>query len=146
MAIEVKKVKFNDELWPQVRDIRLDVFVVEQHVDEEEEYDEYEPDCPHFLAIYEGEPAGTARWRRTEKGFKLERFAVLKKFREKGVGASLVRTTLAEVLPLLKNGDEIYLHAQVQALPFYEKLGFEAFGEMFIEAEIEHRKMRFAKK
>jgi predicted GNAT family N-acyltransferase len=143
MGIEIQKVKFNDLLWPQVRQIRFDVFVEEQKVDEEEEYDEYEEESAHFLAFADGKAAGTARWRKTEKGVKLERFAVLIPFRGMGVGAALVRATLGEVLPMQEPGSEIYLHAQVQALPFYEKLGFRAYGDLFYEAGIAHRKMRF---
>jgi len=142
MNITVQKATFGDSLWFTIKEIRYEVFVVEQKVDEAEEYDEFESECPHFLAYAEGTPAGTARWRTTEKGFKLERFAVLENFRKFGVGSALVQAVLAEVLPI-SEGKKIYLHAQVQALPFYQKLGFEAFGEEFIEAEIMHRAMKW---
>ena len=142
MNITVQKATFGDSLWFTIKEIRYEVFVVEQKVDEAEEYDEFESECPHFLAYAEGTPAGTARWRTTEKGFKLERFAVLENFRKFGVGSALVQAVLAEVLPI-SEGKKIYLHAQVQALPFYQKLGFEAFGEEFVEAEIAHRAMKW---
>jgi predicted GNAT family N-acyltransferase len=143
MTIKIEKVVFEGPLWQEVRDIRFKVFVEEQAVDEAEEYDEFEKLSPHFLAFVDGIPAGTARWRKTEKGLKLERFAVLSHFRKMGVGAALVRATLAEVIPLKKENEWIYLHAQVQALPFYAKLGFESFGDEFVEADILHRKMKF---
>jgi len=142
MNIVIKKAAFEDESWPAIKKIRYIVFVIEQNVDEAEEYDEFESECPHFLAYAEGTPAGTARWRTTEKGFKLERFAVLEPFRKFGVGSALVQAVLAEVLPI-SAGKKIYLHAQLQALQFYQKLGFEAFGEEFIEAEIMHRAMKW---
>lgn len=145
MNIEVKKAAFEDTLWPLIKEIRYTVFVIEQKVDEAEEYDEFEPECPHFLAFTDGTPAGTARWRKTEKGYKLERFAVLESVRKYGVGSALVKAVLAEVLPI-SNGKPIYLHAQAHALPFYQKLGFEAFGDEFIEAEIVHRAMKYAGK
>ena len=141
MNIEVKKAAFEDELWPEIKEIRYTVFVREQNVDEAEEYDQYESGCPHFLAFANGTPAGTARWRKTEKGFKLERFAVLEPFRKYGVGSALAKTVLAEILTIA-NGKPIYLHAQVQAIPFYQKLGFEPFGDEFIEAEIVHMAMK----
>ena len=143
MALEIIQVKFGDPYWKQVRDIRFEVFIQEQKVDEQEEYDEYEEESHHFLALAGGLPAGTARWRTTDKGIKLERFAVLLSMRGNGVGSALVKACLREALPNLKNGQEIYLHAQVQALPFYQKLGFTAFGDLFSEAGIEHRKMKF---
>lgn len=143
-SIQIIPVRFGDENWEAVTKIRTEVFVQEQAVDEAEEYDGFEETSRHFLAVVDGKPAGTARWRTTEKGFKLERFAVLKAFRRKGVGSHLVQATLEEVLP--KAGldkAKIYLHAQVQALPFYAELGFVAFGPEFIEADILHRAMHY---
>jgi predicted GNAT family N-acyltransferase len=142
--ITLKNPVFEQALWEEVRKIRTEVFVVEQAVDEAEEYDEHESTARHFLAYADGEPAGTARWRQTEKGFKLERFAVLQKFRGKGVGKVLVEAVLSEVIPEAKaSGKPIYLHAQVQALPFYAGLGFTPYGELFDEANILHRAMAF---
>lgn len=143
MDIHVKTLRAGDAHWPVVKAIRYEVFVQEQKVDEREEYDEFEEEAQHFLALADNRAAGTARWRKTEKGYKLERFAVLENFRKSGVGSALVQAVLEEVLPLRKAGELIYLHAQVQALPFYARLGFEAFGEEFVEAEILHRKMKF---
>lgn len=122
--------------------IRKKVFVEEQNVPESEEYDEFENTARHFLAFFLKHPAGTARWRFTDKGVKLERFAVLKEFRGKGVGHALVQ----EVLKDIKNhpdyhGQLIYLHAQTTAVPLYSKSGFQPVGEMFLECDIEHFKM-----
>src|SRR5690349_4368223 len=69
--------------------IRHEVFVVEQEVDERLEY-EHEEESTHFLAWYGDEPVGTARWRSTEKGVKLERFAVNREARNMGIGALLI--------------------------------------------------------
>lgn len=142
MEILVEKCSFEDENWPEIRRIRYEVFVVEQLVSEEEEYDEFEQANPHFLARVGGKPAGTARWRQTDKGYKLERFAVLKSFRSMGVGAALVRAVLADVGPKAQ-GLPIYLHAQLQAAPFYAKLGFKPYGPEFFEANIPHVAMRY---
>jgi predicted GNAT family N-acyltransferase len=143
-SITIEHPVFEQALWEEVRTIRTEVFVVEQLVDEEEEYDLYEATARHFLAFLEGEPAGTARWRQTEKGFKLERFAVLQRFRGKGIGKALVNAVLSEVIPQAKAaGKPIYLHAQVQALPFYAGLGFAPYGELFEEANIVHQAMAF---
>jgi predicted GNAT family N-acyltransferase len=142
-AIHIKSASFQDAIWPEIRAIRDLVFIQEQAVSEEEEYDEYEAVSRHFCAYVVGKPAGTARWRRTEKGIKLERFAVLKESRKLGVGRALVGAVLQDVFQQEAAPGSIYLHAQLHAIPFYEKSGFEAFGDIFSEADILHRIMYF---
>lgn len=122
--------------------IRRKVFVEEQHVSAEEEYDEFETSSTHFLAFSEGNPCGTARWRHTSNGVKLERFAVLGAFRGKGVGKALVKAVLDDVFSQQPEPIErIYLHAQVTAVPLYAGFGFVSVGPMFDEAGIQHYKM-----
>ena len=122
------------------------MFVEEQHVPEDEEYDNFEKTARHFLAFFAKAPCGTARWRFTENGIKLERFAVLKEFRGKGVGTQLVEKILEDVRqhPQFKN-QSIYLNAQLDAMPLYEKSGFKKVGEMFLECDIKHYKMTLNK-
>lgn len=122
--------------------IRREVFVEEQRVSAEEEYDEFEDISTHFLARADGKPCGTARWRRTSNGVKLERFAVLKIFRGMGVGKALVKAVLDDVFSQQPEPIErIYLHAQVTAIPLYSGFGFVSIGPMFEEAGIQHYKM-----
>lgn len=122
--------------------IREEVFVIEQEVAPEEEYDEFEDTSIHFLARVDGNPAGTARWRFTDKGIKLERFAVLKKERGKGVGQALVKSVLEDIaLHPEAKGKKLYLHAQLTAIPLYAKFGFKQVGDMFEECNILHYKM-----
>ncbi|AKD55661.1 GNAT family N-acetyltransferase [Spirosoma radiotolerans] len=122
--------------------IRRQVFVEEQHVDAREEYDEFEESSTHFLARVDGTPCGTARWRRTSNGVKLERFAVLADFRGMGVGKALVKAVLDDVFSQQPEPIErIYLHAQVTAMPLYAGFGFVSVGPMFEEAGIQHYKM-----
>ena len=137
--ISVKKINDPSEL-QTVFDIRQKVFVEEQNVPQEEEYDEFEETSVHYLATYNSKPAGVARWRETDKGIKLERFAVLPEFRNKEVGGYILKQVLADVLPL-HPGKTIYLHAQVPAMNFYARYGFKKVGEMFSECDIEHFKM-----
>ncbi len=123
-------------------DIRELVFVVEQEVDAAEEYDEFEDSSVHFLAKVEGTPVGTARWRFTENGVKMERFAVLKAARGKGVGQALVAAVLVDIDQHPDtNGKKKYLHAQIHAMPLYAKFGFQAVGDQFEECAILHYKM-----
>jgi len=119
--------------------IRKEVFVIEQDCPPELEY-ENEEICIHYLAYYNGSPAATARWRQTENGFKLERFAVLKEYRMKGIALALVQRLLEDVKPFNKT---IYLHAQITAMPLYAKAGFQPTGPQFEEASIQHYKMVF---
>ncbi len=121
----------------QVFAIRKEVFVHEQNCPPELEW-EYEDESVHFLATVNTEPAGAARWRKTANGYKLERFAVLKKFRGFGVGQALVKAVLAD---LPEGAEPVYLHAQIQAVALYEKFLFEKMGEEFEEAGIRHYKM-----
>jgi predicted GNAT family N-acyltransferase len=116
-------------------EIRRKVFVEEQNVPAEEEFDDFEKIATHYLAMMEDIPAGTARWRYTDNGIKLERFAVLKEYRNQKVGSELLKAVLGDVIPLRQL---IYLHAQVQAVPFYKRHGFEKEGDMFSECDIDH--------
>ncbi|MES2279200.1 MAG: GNAT family N-acetyltransferase [Bacteroidota bacterium] len=134
--IQVNKVTDPAEL-EKVFAIRREVFVGEQNCPPELEW-EFEDESTHFLATFDGEPAGASRWRKTDKGYKLERFAVLQKFRGYGVGQALVQAVLAD---LPTGADYVYLHAQIQAVTLYEKFNFEKTGPEFEEAGIRHYKM-----
>jgi predicted GNAT family N-acyltransferase len=134
--IQVNKVTDPAEL-EKVFAIRREVFVGEQNCPPELEW-EFEDESNHFLATVDGEPAGASRWRKTDKGYKLERFAVLQKFRGYGVGQALVKAVLADLPP---GAGYVYLHAQIQAVTLYEKFGFEKTGPEFEEAGIRHYKM-----
>jgi predicted GNAT family N-acyltransferase len=134
--VQVNKVTDPADL-EKVFAIRREVFVGEQNCPPELEW-EHEDESNHFLATVDGVPAGASRWRKTDKGYKLERFAVLKNFRGHGVGQALVQTVLND----LPDGvDYVYLHAQVQAVTLYERFGFVKTGPEFEEAGIWHYKM-----
>jgi len=134
--INVQKVTEQSDL-EKVFAIRREVFVGEQNCPPELEW-EFEEESNHFLATIDGVPAGASRWRKTDKGYKLERFAVHKDFRGKGVAQALVKVVLAD---LPTDANYIYLHAQIQAVGLYEKFGFEKAGSEFEEAGIRHYKM-----
>ena len=125
-------------------EIRRKVFVEEQQVPAEEEYDEFEKTARHFLAYDSaGLPCGTARWRYTPKGVKLERFAVLQSCRGKGVGSALVQKVLLDIAAQPEAAAKPrYLHAQVTAMPLYEKFGFKPEGPEFLECDIRHYLMK----
>ena len=136
MSIRINKVDSDLEL-AHVFEIRREVFVDEQDCPPELEW-EFEDESNHFLARLDELPVGAARWRKTEKGYKLERFAVAMAYRGKGVGQALVAAVLAD---LPNDASYVYLHAQVQAMGLYRKFGFEPEGPQFEEAGIQHFKM-----
>ena len=122
--------------------IREIVFQQEQGVPATLEHDAHDRrDARHYLArAADGTPAGAARWRETDHGVKLERFAVLAGFRNQEIGAALLHAVLADVRADRPNA-AVYLNAQLRAVPFYERHGFRKEGEMFEEANIQHYKM-----
>ena len=134
--LQVKKVIDPADL-EKVFAIRREVFVGEQNCPPELEW-EHEEESNHFLATVDSVPAGASRWRKTDKGYKLERFAVQKNFRGDGVGQALVKAVLAD---LPADARYVYLHAQVAAVTLYERFGFVKTGPEFEEAGIRHYKM-----
>jgi len=138
--VEIKKFRFKDEvLMKKAHKIRYDVFVIGQNCPVELEW-EFEEESIHFLLIENDIPLATARHRKTENGFKLERFAVLTQARGKGFGMLILKAILEDI----KESNELkYMHAQEQVIPFYEKVGFEKSGNIFEEAGIMHYKMEY---
>lgn len=134
--LQVNKIRTQEEL-ERAFAIRKKVFVEEQGCPADLEY-ENEDVSTHFLALMDNMPCGACRWRKTEKGYKLERFAVLKEFRGKRVGQALLAAALDDIPD---HADLIYLHSQLDATSLYAKFGFAVEGEQFEEAGIRHFKM-----
>ena len=136
--IEIIKFQFeNRELMKTAHNIRHEVFVIGQNCPEEIEW-EFEEESTHFLVFNNKEAVATARHRETDNGYKLERFAVLESKRGNGYGHIVLKAILEDLSNF--NGN-IYMHAQLDVIPFYEKMGFEKEGDLFIEANITHYKM-----
>ena len=138
MDFIVKKAT-SDALKEKAFAIRREVFIEEQKVNPEEEFDEFEDESHHFVALDQrNEPIGASRWRRTSKGIKLERFAVKQKWRGQGLGSALVDSTLNDIASYAKPGTYLYMHSQLDAVPLYAKFHFQKQGEQFEECEILH--------
>jgi len=120
--------------------IRITVFVEEQHVPIEEEQDHYDASATHFGAFVDGQMVGTGRVVILDGKGKIGRLAVLEPYRGLGVGMKLLNTMVAYCQT--QGLSEAYLGAQLQAIPFYEKAGFIAEGDIFDDAGIPHRLMR----
>ena len=122
---------------PALRAVREKVFVEEQQVPIEEEWDEADPVAVHLLAeLPDGTPIGTAR---VIPSGQIGRMAVLPSWRSKGVGGAL----LSAILEVIRSGDypAPFLNAQLQAVGFYQRFGFREIGEVFLDAGIEHLRM-----
>jgi predicted GNAT family N-acyltransferase len=120
-----------------LRAIREAVFIREQQVPVEEEWDALDPECRHVLArAADDRPIGTGRLTPHRS---IGRMAVLADWRGRGVGAALLQALVDQARAL--QWDRVTLNAQVQAIGFYERFGFRAEGETFMEAGIEHRTM-----
>lgn len=128
-----------DELKQKAFNIREEVFVVEQRVPSEEEFDEYEATSRHMLVLdKQDHPIGASRWRKTNKGIKLERFVVKSSARGQGIGQALVQATLDDITATAGTGNYLYMHAQLPAITLYERFGFKKKGEQFLECDILH--------
>ncbi len=116
--------------------IRQQVFVREQGVPADEEFDAADTTASHWLAWGDGDTAmGCARL----VGNKIGRMAVLERYRQRGVGSALLRAIVAFAV---KQGiKELVLDAQTHALDFYQGVGFTVTGDEFMDVGIPHRPM-----
>ncbi|MTH33855.1 GNAT family N-acetyltransferase [Paracoccus limosus] len=126
------------------RAIRHAVFVIEQNVPEDEEWDDLDEQAVHLLArTAEGTALGTARLIRRGETGKITRVAVLKEARGTGLGAGLIRAAIRQ-FATTPGITRLQLGAQNHAIPFYEKLGFTAYGPEYMDGGILHHDMERA--
>ena len=123
-----------------VKPIRYQVFVVEQQVPEDLEWDEYDQDAFHAVAKSNEQVVGTGRLMLDQSKAKIGRMAVDKEYRGKGVGREILNALIN--LGKEKGVQEFILHAQTHAIAFYAREGFEPHGPIFDEAGIPHVEMR----
>ncbi|OCA84230.1 GNAT family N-acetyltransferase [Bacillus sp. FJAT-27225] len=119
--------------------VRKTVFIEEQHVPEEEEIDQYEDACAHFV-LYDGaNPVGAGRFRVIDDYGKVQRICVLKDARGTGAGSAIMNKI--EEYAKTQGVKKLKLDAQVHAIPFYSRLGYEVVSEEFLDAGIPHKTM-----
>lgn len=135
--ITVREASWSDDK-ETLRAIRTAVFVEEQNVPIELEWDDEDENAIHLLALTaNGEAAGTAR---ILSSGQIGRMAVLSRFRGQHIGEVLLNTALQ--LSREKGLPPAFLHAQIQVKGFYSKAGFEPEGDIFMDAGIPHITMR----
>jgi len=136
--VEVLQVSWQ-EMEPHLRAIRTIVFIEEQNVPIELEWDEEDADCVHLLVKKDNNYIATARLLKTGQ---IGRMAVLKPFRRCGVGSVMLNTILA--IARAMEMKTVSLNAQVDAISFYKKFDFLKYGEPFDDAGIPHVRMEKA--
>ncbi|MEZ5724201.1 MAG: GNAT family N-acetyltransferase [Paracoccaceae bacterium] len=119
--------------------LRRAVFIEEQGVSEAEEMDELDGLAIHFLGWIEGRPVATARIFVEGETGKIGRVCVLAEARGTGAGLAIMRATIAALRE--RGAKTAKLSSQTHAMPFYEKLGFVAYGSEYPDAGIPHRDM-----
>ena len=125
---------------PLSRPVREQVFIVEQNVPRELEWDEWDAPSDHALACdAAGSAIGTAR---LLPDGRIGRMAVLRAYRRRGVGAALMAALLVRARE--RELSSVTLHAQTQATGFYRRFGFSERGGTFWEAGIPHVKMQLS--
>lgn len=120
-----------------IQDIRKEVFIKEQGIDEVIEFDGLDEEAKHVLVYTKHKAIATGR---ILKDGKIGRVAVLKEFRHKGVGVMVMKALIQEAQKKLYS--RVYLDAQESAVLFYENLGFIKESSAFVKANIVHQRMQ----
>ncbi|NSL50811.1 GNAT family N-acetyltransferase [Calidifontibacillus erzurumensis] len=136
--MKAKRISIEEDLQIAFQ-IRKEVFVEEQGVPLEDEFDEFDTldgQCKHIIVFYDQRPVGTGRIRSLDGFGKLERICVLKPYRKFGLGKVIINTLeeIAKEMGLSK----VKLHGQTQAEGFYKKLGYQTLSDTFMEDGIPH--------
>ena len=133
--IIIKTVDFRSS-FAEIEEIRTAVFIKEQHVPIELEWDGFDNDSTHILAYYDNKPVATARL--LNDGH-IGRMAVLKEYRNRNIGQNMLKYILK--LAKDKSMQKIELSAQEHAVAFYKKYGFSVTSDVYLDAGIPHYDM-----
>jgi predicted GNAT family N-acyltransferase len=136
--LKVEIVKWIDG-HTQLKNIREKVFIQEQKVTPELEWDGMDEKAIHFLVFKDEKAIGCARAIVIKSQMQLGRMAVLKEYRGQGAGRTLIEKAI--VTAKLKQLSSIQISSQCNAINFYVKFGFEVMGDKYLDAEILHRDM-----
>lgn len=125
-----------DKINEDARYIRNTVFIEEQGF--EKEYDEIDSISKHIVIYENGKAIGTCRvfFDTDIDCYHIGRIAVLREYRGKGLGKILV--TEGEKVAKAMGGTEVFIGGQVRVKEFYERLGYTAFGEPFMDENVPH--------
>ena len=136
--LKVEIAKWIDD-HTQLKNIREKVFIQEQKVTPELEWDGMDEKAIHFLVFNDKAAIGCARAIVIKDHMQLGRMAVLKEYRGQGIGSALIEKAMT--IAKLNQLSAIYISAQCHAIDFYKKFGFEVTSDIYLDAEIPHRDM-----
>ena len=136
--LKVEIAKWIDD-HTQLKNIREQVFIQEQKVTPELEWDGMDEKAIHFLVFNDNAAIGCARAIVIKDHMQLGRMAVLKEYRGQGIGSALIEKAMTTAK--LNQLSAIYISAQCHAIDFYKKFGFEVKSDIYLDAEIPHRDM-----
>ena len=136
--LKVEIVKWIDGYAP-LSMIREKVFIEEQKVTPQLEWDGKDEEAIHFLAYQDEKAIGCARAFVIENHMQLGRMAVLKEYRNNGIGSFLIEKAITTAK--LNQLSKISISAQCHAINFYKKFGFEVTSEIYLDAGISHQDM-----
>ncbi|KGR76286.1 GNAT family N-acetyltransferase [Ureibacillus sinduriensis] len=140
--MNVKRI-LNEEELNTAFEIRKEIFVEEQGVPLEDEFDQFDNLdglCKHILVYYNEQPVGTGRIRFVDGVGKLERICILKDFRKLGLGKIIIKEL--EAIAIEREASQVKLHGQTHAEGFYTNLGYYTDSDIFMEDGIPHVLMR----
>jgi predicted GNAT family N-acyltransferase len=137
--LKIEIVKWIDGL-SQLKNIREKVFIQEQKVTPQLEWDGMDEKAIHFLVFNDKAAIGCARAIVIKDHMQLGRMAVLKEYRGQGIGGALIEKAVTTAK--LNQLSAIYISAQCHAIDFYKKFGFEVTSDIYLDAEIPHRDMK----
>jgi predicted GNAT family N-acyltransferase len=139
-AIRCELVEHRAPLFSECAAIRTEVFIEEQRVPPDEEMDELDAEAVHVLAYIGERPVGTGRLVILDDGSaRIGRMAVRQPLRGRGVGSAILQRLMEAARE--RSVRRVVLAGQLHAIPFYERHGFAAHGDVFLDAGIEHRMM-----
>lgn len=134
--LDIRRITNEEDLGRAFK-LREIVFIHEQGVSQEAEFDGLDDQCQHLLAVIGDRAVGTLRLRQIDAHLvKIERVVVSKDVRGRHIGVNLMKSALRLARDL--NIKSVKLHAQTHALGFYSRLGFIAHGDIFDEDGIPH--------
>ena len=136
--LKIEIVQWIDGL-SQLKNIREKVFIQEQKVTPQLEWDGMDEKAIHFLVFNDKAAIGCARAIVIKDHMQLGRMAVLKEYRGQGIGSALLEKAMT--IAKLNQLSAIYISAQCHAIDFYKKFGFEVKSDIYLDAEIPHRDM-----
>ncbi|PSW45072.1 GNAT family N-acetyltransferase [Photobacterium leiognathi] len=134
--VEIKIVAFDDAHRGLIRTVREQVFIQEQQIDPEIEFDNLDSAAVHVLVMDGEQPLGTGR---ILADGHIGRIAIMKAARGQGLGAKVVQALVEYAQQ--QGYPRVDLGAQTHAVDFYRKLGFMPYGDEFMEANIPHQAM-----